>query len=299
MFVASRLGMSVGTDGHLKTSTLPEARFKAVSGTTPDEMKAARSVATAVARLVARATASAWKGGLPDAAGFRKQLIGRAGRKWVDFEFLADAAWSAGIPVVFMPQPPVSGKKMDGMATFVEGRPVIILCRNQKLSDWMLFVLAHELGHVARGHLPMDDGAAVMDETIREDGLETSNSSTRLADDCETQANEFAQHLLVADGQPLAITDIIPKAHILAREAMAFGEVHRISPGHVVLNAVRHTLSPPFPLNQLGMSATKLVDEMLGRKSTQDICKMLTRRYLTFSKIETDDTLFLENLGVI
>lgn len=77
---------------------------------------------------------------------------------------------------------------------------------------------------------------------------------------------------------------------------MVFGEAHRISPGHVVLNAVRHTPSPPFPL---GMAATKLVDEALERKPTQDICKMLSRRHLTFSKLGTDDALFLEKLGVL
>lgn len=299
VLVTTRFGMALDNHGRLCHGVLPEARFKTISGTSASDVTAARAVATAVARLVAKAIPNEWKGSLPDVARLREQIIDRNTRKWVDFESLAGAAWDLGIPIIFLPQPPVLGKKMDGMATFVDGRPVIVLCRNQKFSDRMLFVLAHELGHVARRHLPESDGAAVLDERVRElsDGVDLATESS--PDLCEAEADAFAQNLLVADGMTLTIQDTILPAPTLASEAIAFGEEHGISPGHVVLNAIRHTTNPPFDLNPLGTATIKIIDDILMRSVTQDICKSLTRRSLTFSSFSSDEILFLEKIGVI
>ncbi|MCV5275516.1 ImmA/IrrE family metallo-endopeptidase, partial [Escherichia coli] len=71
--------------------------------------------------------------------------------------------------------------KMAGLALMRHGRPVIVLTQPQKYG-YMLLDLAHELGHIARGHLNAENGQCHIDAKIE-------NAST---DNIEKEANEFA-----------------------------------------------------------------------------------------------------------
>jgi hypothetical protein len=55
-FLSRNIGLQVGPDGTLKTKELPAACFKTNVATSVEQVKAARSVATACARLVVKAT---------------------------------------------------------------------------------------------------------------------------------------------------------------------------------------------------------------------------------------------------
>src|SRR5262249_44964823 len=115
--------------------------------------------------------------------------------------------------------------KMDGMA-WVEGdRRAIVLCKNAKASAWLLFILAHELGHIALGHVG-EDGALVDEEVDR-----TSS------DDEESAANAFALELLtsIPECQVFAVGGKAG-ARALAQAAYQAGANERIDPGHLVLN---------------------------------------------------------------
>lgn len=73
------------------------------------------------------------------------------------------------------------------MAVRVGSRYAIVLCRNHRYSAWPLFILAHELGHIARGHLKQD-GLLVDDDNWATD-----------VEGAEKEANDFAVKLLTGN----------------------------------------------------------------------------------------------------
>lgn len=129
---------------------------------------------------------------------------------------------------------PKGACRPDGFAARVNGRPVIVLCNGKRHPAWQLFILAHELGHIACGHVA--DGGMLVDEKV--------DSSD--ADGEERQANEYAAELLT--GRPprrFHATGRWPSAANLSADALAAGAAHQIDPGHVVLNYA-NTMGPGF-----------------------------------------------------
>jgi len=288
-FVSRHLGVRLNPDGTFERSGLPDARFKTVSGTAAEEVSTARGFATAVARFVAAATTTPWRGLPRKASVVREQALRlRNGDRWVDFPALLETSWRAGVPVVYLPQPPVTGKKMDGMVTFLGGRPVVILCKEQKLAEWMVYILAHELGHIALSHLGDGEGEAIVDETVSEE---------QSGDAQEEEANGFANRILVPDGIPLTFSGTWPKAEKLAQSAIEFGRLHGVSPGHAVLNAAKHTTGTN--LYPLAMAALKLINTTLGEAPTAELCCEAARRHLDADALKPDTRDYLEKLRVI
>lgn len=107
------------------------------------------------------------------------------------FDGLIGLCWSHGIPVIPLPHLPVGVRKMDGAALQVGDRPVIVLARKKSSRAWLSFILAHEMGHIARGHLRT--GSSIVDISLQETTEYLSESSN---DPQETEADEFALELL-------------------------------------------------------------------------------------------------------
>ncbi|MDQ3366485.1 MAG: ImmA/IrrE family metallo-endopeptidase [Myxococcota bacterium] len=57
--------------------------------------------------------------------------------------------WRRGIPVLHLPNLP--SPKFDGMATLIDGRPVIVLGHDHDEPFRLAFAIAHEVGHHVRG----------------------------------------------------------------------------------------------------------------------------------------------------
>ena len=115
---------------------------------------------------------------------------------------------------------------MDGLAAVKRGHYGVVLCKNIKYSAWLLFILAHEIGHILLGHVSKD-GVLVDQEVDR----------TRSVDDEEQAANAFALELLSGN----STLEVIPVGYeatgqSLARAALDAGTHERIDPGHLVLN---------------------------------------------------------------
>ena len=66
---------------------------------------------------------------------------------------------------------------------------MIVLCRNSRSSAWLLFILAHELAHIALGHI--DDDGMLIDENVKRNIQDTE----------ETEANRFAEEVLSGDAE--------------------------------------------------------------------------------------------------
>jgi hypothetical protein len=290
-FMIRHFGLELDSEGHLRRRVLPEARFKNTQGTSSDQVEATRAAATAVARLLARSIRTPWTGIDPNAATTRHRLLGTSPRGWIDFEELLDYAWRSGIPVLYLPELPTGGRKMEGMVTFVGGRPAIVLSKKDDHPDWMLFILAHEIGHLANGHLVEKDGQAIVDEAVEKDG------ST--ADAQEREANCYALRLLAAEQNELQLNGRILNAKELAAAAISYGRTHSISPGHVILNVVNNTRINGQPLFSLGRAALKLLPKEIVSGTTGDLARAAARRYLDLDALGHDSVEYLEKLGVI
>jgi hypothetical protein len=290
-FLSRNIGLQVGPDGLLKTKELPLACFKTNIATSVEQVKAARSVATACARLVVKATKLPYRR-LPEDPGiFRASILRSTNNTWLDLPVLLAACWSHGVPVLYMPSLPVEGRKMEGMVTNVSGRPVIILTKKVPHPDWLLFLLAHEIGHLAKGHLAEGEGQAIVDDTV-----ELANGDDR--DQQEQEANEFATNLLAPKGKEVTFGGRLPNAAKLAVDANEYGIANGMAPGYVILNAVHNSSingKKPFAL---GQAALKLLAEN-GQQNAADICKSALREHIEFDMLRSDSTELLEKLDLL
>jgi len=288
-FIACHFGLRLRVGGGFETAVLPSAKFKRPGGRDTDDLTDARRFATTVAGLIARATAVPWVGDAMSANGVRSAALRTSRHRWVDFEALVEASWEMGVPVVYLPDIPGKPRKPEGMVTFAQGRPVVVLMKNQPIADWMSFILAHELGHIGRGHLGTDEGAAVVD-------VSTFETEADVEEDVqESEANGFAQAVL---GDPLNLKNWPPAAQ-LATDAIHFGSKECISPGYAVLNAVRHTTTHGKNLWPLVHATLKTINERLGNKPTADICRDAMQRHVDMNAVKPDTLDFLEKLKVL
>jgi Zn-dependent peptidase ImmA (M78 family) len=292
-FLARHLGLRLRPEGGFDKGILPHACFKLRAGTTPEAVSMARQVATSVARIIAQAMED--HNQVPSFAADRVRELALASAQgnanWVDFPGLVEAAWEIGIPVVYLPNLGAQGKKPDGMVTYVAGRPVVVLLKKQECADWQLFTLAHELGHVSRGHLEPQEGAAIVDEKVNE----PSGEASAPMDEQEAQANDFANDVLIPSGQ-LVLDGQWPKAVEFAAAAKEHGKEHGISPGHVVLNAVSNTSTNLYGLAQ---ATLRILADEAGARSTSDICREALVRRINLGSLRDDTAEFLEKLKVV
>lgn len=110
-----------------------------------------------------------------------------ATRRQADFEGLLGFCWDSGIPVIPLPNLPVGVRKMDGAVLMFDERPVIVLARKADSKSWLSFILGHELGHIARGH--MKPGSSIVDVSLSRESTYAVESSS---DNFEREADEFA-----------------------------------------------------------------------------------------------------------
>ncbi|WP_146203858.1 hypothetical protein [Azospirillum sp. TSO5] len=282
-FVAKHYGLMVDADGTLRQRMMPAARFKTRSGADVGLVAPARALATSVAHAVAAVTTVRWRGVLPSADTLRKQCI-TAGRTWVGLDELLELCWGYGVPVIYLPMLPVNQSKMEGMVTFCGDRPVIVVTKKCSPA-WMLFILGHEMGHLALGHL---DGGTIVDETVVEGDIDDAQ---------ERDANHYALRLLTGEARKALSLARLLRAPSLVQSAITYGRQHHIDPGHVILNAVRNTEingEQPWPL---GNAALKLLNPDPDAVATR--CRAFLREHVDMDQFSDDQFGFIERLGVI
>ena len=286
-FVAKYFGLEIGPDGALRRRSLPQACFKTRSGTDVSEVASARAFATAVARMVASVTTVPWKGSLSAAAALRQTILGR-GRPWVGLTDLLSVCWAHGVPVVYLPNLPVGTPKMEGMVTFCAGHPVIVATKKASHPAWLLFILAHEMGHLGSGHLSETEGGAIMDEKVSEDDP--------MDDDQEKEANRFALQLLTGGMQGIPLGRAMYPSD-LAAAANSYGANKRIDPGHVVLNAIYNQTFQKNTPWQLANATLKHINHDGG--ATEELCRAALRCHVDTDGLTDDGFDFIERLGLI
>jgi hypothetical protein len=239
MILARNLGLDLGSlrDGsaELRLGGGIPSKLKKSKDATDGDLAATRSIALQVAQLAALAGGQVKDlGGPLDAREIRQRILDQ-GSRYVDLESLLDFAWSIGLPVIHVSNFPTGLKRMHGLSAIVDGRSVIVICKDQRQPAWLLFILAHEIGHIALRHHE-GGNQALVDERIDEESQDAE----------EIAANAFALELLT--GNPkyrVRATGTWPNAHQLAASALRMGQEQGVDPGHIILNYA-HSMNRRF-----------------------------------------------------
>lgn len=255
-------------------------RFKKSKGVTEDAVRTAHIIARQVAETVAANTLLPIPGTLPGAAELHSLLKDRGRHPWVTLEDLLGYCRDIGIPVVQTSEFPTGARKPDGMAVCAQdGRPVIVLCKESQRPAWMVFILAHELGHIALNHVPK--GGAVIDGDLQSASGEEE----------ERQANEFASVLLTGKPDLGLSSHGTINASSLARAAQAFALRYRISPGVAALNWGFNTQNWP-----VANGAVKILE---GKQDAMEMIHRSTASGLDWDSISEDTAEWLERMAGI
>jgi Zn-dependent peptidase ImmA (M78 family) len=132
--------------------------------------------------------------------------------------------WGRGIPILHLPNLP--SPRFDGMATLVDGRPVIVLGHNHDEPFRLAFAIAHEVGHHVRGDcLP---GRPIVDE----------NETTEDGSAMEQAAEAYARSVLTKD---LVFPDLVVRnAQDLARQASAHSKTLQVDAAAILWDWARN-----------------------------------------------------------
>ncbi|WP_197033166.1 ImmA/IrrE family metallo-endopeptidase [Thiomonas sp. FB-Cd] len=174
-----------------------------------------------------------------DPTAIRNLLLG-SGRPYVSFGDVLTICWSLGIPVLHLRLFPARTKGVTAIAVRLGEQHAILVARESGSEAQYMFHVAHELGHIALGHLK--GASAIVDA----DPKDPDNDPGELIDDEEeVAADRYAQGLLTGSENFSVDRDGLGThgtARELAQMAIAVGATMQVDPGHVAMS-FGHTTS--------------------------------------------------------
>lgn len=266
----------------LQLSDVGRPRFKHLR-LNEDQQRAANGFAAGLARLLLAAMPAS-EHTLPSSpADLRAMLLEAEGTPWIGFPQLLQLAYAFGIPVAHLTAFPAGIKGMAATATTVRGRPIIFTARKPNHSSQVAFYIAHELGHIALGHVK--DGSAII-EALTFDVEEGDDGVP--VDEEEMAADAFAFELLTGNPKftvsgPLALGT----SEELAQTALDAGAAMRIDPGFLVLCFGRTTGRWP-----VAVEALKKLGDQQG--SIPSVINTALRSQLDVDMLSFDDRAFID-----
>jgi len=227
--LARKLGLDarslVDEDGVPRFIWREEARFKNLSGESDSERSAIASFGRAFGSILSGATPVGQVALPDDAVGIRDSIL--RSRPFVGLLDLLVLCWTAGIPVVHLRIFPLPQKRMAAMAVRVGERNVILLGKDSMYPAQIAFYLAHEIGHIASGHLSGE--SAIVD-------FEAARPSVEGGDKEESEADRFALQLLTGRSDPRVLpASATYNAPGLADAVLRAGVALHIEPGTLAL----------------------------------------------------------------
>ena len=205
-------------------------KFKMSKNVNEKALAASANYATAIARLALQATTETYTPPPPNPNELREQILNRA--PCVDLSALLGWCKTTGIPILHIEKLP--GKKMTGLAIRMSDRFAVVLSRRAHPSE-LLFHLAHEIGHIANGHL--NNNGFLVDQQI---------GATDHGDADEKEADAYAIRLLNGTNVKYRAENPVASPVQLYTMAKSLSERERIDVGHIILN-YGHT-QKQFPL---------------------------------------------------
>ncbi len=256
-----------------------EAKFKGLTTETGADKEVLTSFGMSIARLLLLAHEARIGqpiDGLP-AVDLRSALL-NAGAPHVAISHLLRLSRSLGIPVAYLRVFPLETKSMTAMTVRIGDRFAILLGKDAMYSAPVSFYIAHEIGHIARGHLVTN--AALVDMDIESVSLDRE----------EVEADAFALALLTGQAQVTFDTNRPPKnATELANAVCSASKREQVDPG-ILAMCYGHA-------NQqwkLAMAALKIIYGN-GKPAWQEINKVALES-LDLGKLTSDNREYLESV---
>lgn len=210
---------------HVAIDQVP--KYKLRRGTSSAALVPATATALAVARVITAATAHLPVSTVPTDPQEVRRMILEGSARWISFGALLQWCWAVGIPVI--PATDLPGeRKMDAAIVFPGNRPVVTLARNQNSSAWQLFILAHEIGHIALSHV------GPRRSLIDQDLVNEQKPPTEI--DAEEAAADAWAKVLLAGREDIRVEargPVTPNG--LARAAQSLAEPRQTDAGHLIL----------------------------------------------------------------
>ncbi len=201
------------------------AKYKNFKGNDQNEKQVITSFGTSVARILLQGCKQEISLVGKSAISLRNSIL--LSQSNVGITELLSLLWGVGIPLVHLRVHPLSAKRMCAMTVQLNGKFAILLSRDSRYPAHLIFHIAHEIAHIALGHL--ENKSALVDMT---DSTDTSEER----DHEEMEADQFALELLTGTNKPEFLTfGKGNSAQQLAGQMLMAGHERRIEPGVLAL----------------------------------------------------------------
>lgn len=271
------------TDAALTAAVDDDVKFKLTTGTDRSKLRLTQVLATQVARAAIAGMRLPART-VPSATDLRNAILGR-GRSSVDLDALLEYCWSElGIPVLPISAFPAGSVKMDGLAANIDGRPVIVISKATVQPAWLLFILAHEVGHIGSGHLGLN-------QTL----VDSDVDKTTAQDAEEDQANAYAA-LLLRGGAAKMIQKRLMTAETLRDRARECGKAQNIDPGHLVLSYAREKSANDKDGRSFWPVANKALKFLDSTSDGPRIIREALDRHLDWSAFSDDSAEYIRRM---
>jgi hypothetical protein len=257
------------------------ARFKHLEAGIGDTERAAlNSFGTALGRALLRATREGRGLRGVSSQELRQALLKGGG---ADLASLVSACWATGIPVAYLFVSPLQRKAMHAMVVGHRGRQAILLSRKASYPALVAFTLAHEIGHIALGHVPGDDMLVDAEEP----------GANGLSDAEEEAANRYALEVLIGDAEPdIRINLDGFNSAELADAVLRAAPVYGIEPGTLALAVAKR-----WGVWPVAMTAMKFIYG--GPAQVPHFINDFAARELDFDQLDADGADFVRRvLGI-
>ncbi|BAZ71305.1 hypothetical protein NIES4106_61020 (plasmid) [Fischerella sp. NIES-4106] len=188
-YIADNLNLDLKSllapEEEIRFNSSPPTKFKQYNNQNKTRPHVAQAIVSRIAELIAYGTKVDFTSLPTDVNEIRTEILTTHPK--VNLISLLEYCWNKGIIVAHFDHFPENTRKFAGLIQWQFSRPVIILSSKHKYSARLAFDLAHELGHLALGHLKE---GILIDEKIE---------SYCNDDEEENQANLFATQLLLGD----------------------------------------------------------------------------------------------------
>ncbi|MEQ9372221.1 MAG: ImmA/IrrE family metallo-endopeptidase [Coleofasciculus chthonoplastes F3-SA18-01] len=272
-YISKRLGLDIRSLLHpdlpITFKQLGSPKFKKRKSTDKQSLLIAQGMATRVAEMVTYSFKTEYVALPQKASEIRNQILQE--NRCLDLCGLLKFCCSHGVPVIHFSNFPPTASKMEGMAAKLNNRPVIVISLYQRYSAWLLFITAHELGHLVKEHV---SNGILVDEHIKPS-----------KDIEEVEANNFATELLLGSTTKYTWGKELEPVK-LAAIAKSVAERDSLDPGVLVLNYA-------WTRNQwdVGMKALELIEP--DANAPANINRHLVQ-YLDWNRLDMDSQDYLK-----
>lgn len=205
-------------------TTTSQPKFKTQTAADLTSLNATQAIASRIAEIVAYACPQPYQNITNRSiASIRQQILDH--HPSLSLDGLLEFCWSQGIPVIHFTQLPPKIQRFHGMVAYFYDRPVILVSRNDRSPAGLVFTIAHELGHILRGHLSADGLLVDQDIQLESDDVE------------ENEANQAAAELLLGhNGISYDLWTKFLTGENLAMQAQQFAQESQNDAGVIALN---------------------------------------------------------------